>query len=266
LVLYLGAEVRCLSKAIHGFSWKKDVKEKTKEIEEALGIPLMSLDDVLRIFLVGDYTQPVGEKETTLNDIERRYAVYDRVKQMREQYPLAHPQALFDFCAKHPEATAKDFEESKEKMQQVFHLFGEKIMRQLKRGERKMPLETSLKDVAEKFMYRDKHRKVEEQLEKRFAEFGLSNFYEQMRESDLLLYSSKFHLEMTHEENEALIAENIMEFLLEGDCMESRGKWLSEAYAYHDARELYARIRFDSAPNSRYIGHDIICKPGEVVG
>lgn len=248
---YLGAEVRCLSESMHETTWKMRVKRKRKEVEDALDIPLKKLNRVLRSFTIEDYTQPIGDVKFTLTDIEQRYAVYNRVKQMRKECPLAHPQALFDFCIRYPKGTASDFQELKEKIRQVFYLEGDRIIRMIAKKEREKLLETPLKDIVESFESRDKRGNV-----KRYLERWVSR-----EMAERIVDDPACQMRLEREENEFETAQKLLQFWNEKNDYKQREQNILKAY---DEKGIVRPRYLGSAFG--YISGSIDCDTDIIIG
>ena len=83
------------------------------------------------IFLLKDYLKE-WKPATKLEDVWERCRAFSRVQEILQNCPGARPDAAFDFCMRYPFAGAVEFRHAKSSAQQVFHLFGDRIMGYLK--------------------------------------------------------------------------------------------------------------------------------------
>ena len=82
---------------------------------------------IAMIFLLGDYLRR-WQPKTKLQDVQERWKVFPRVQEILQNCPEAHPDAAFDFCMRYRHAGSAEFLHAKKSVQQVFHLFGDRIM------------------------------------------------------------------------------------------------------------------------------------------
>ena len=80
------------------------------------------------IFLLRRCLRPWQQK-TDLEELRKCWDVFPRVQKILQHCPRAHPDAAFDFCLQNPKAGPTEFCEEKQKMEQIFRLCGERIMK-----------------------------------------------------------------------------------------------------------------------------------------
>ena len=109
---------------------------------------------VAMIFLLQDYLKE-WKPATKLEDVWERWQVFPRVQEILDNCPGARPDAAFDFCLRYHRAGAAEFLHAKSSAQQVFYLFGNKIMGYLKDDSKSFDmrclLDTPLEDEYMRF-------------------------------------------------------------------------------------------------------------------
>lgn len=225
-------------------------RRRTREIME-LGIKLKKIDPVLLSYLVGDYLRRPKYPSTSLEEIQQRFKVLERVKRIRRVDKGAHPGAVFDFCIQYPEGTAADFVDLKERAQRVFRLEGDNIMRRLTKSERDSLQDTPLKDVVEQFNNRDKKAKISYHLEK----------WVTPSEAARIISYGPCQLRIAREDGELEVAQKLLKFWTEKNDDKARRQRLIET-----AREKGMPILNIGQPLKMYVYGHIDCDPEEIVG
>jgi len=241
---YLGAEVECLGSVRHA-------RRQTARKIEALNIKLLRIHHVLRAFVVGDYLRHPNQPSTTLDEIQQRFAVLDRVKRIRRTERSAHPGALFDFCIQYPKGTAEDFRVLKGKAQMVFRLLGDNIMRRLTKTERESLLETPLKDVVEEFNRRDKKASVRYHLERRVSSEMAAR----------IVTDKACQARIDREDDEMQIGQKLLKFWTERSDKDARRKVLDRTASKKGLESLMSCL-----PKKMYMYGFLDCDPEEIVG
>ena len=157
---YLVAELQCLGEAL-----KRREKAKKEKALRALLIErwhdLLAQLDVMAAevihrsnrvvwnVLLGDYLK-CETPQIKLEDVFKRVAVLDRVEEILETCPGAHPEAAFDFCVMHSRSGPAEFQELKQKIRRVFRIEGRRILQHLCPMEvdllKGTPLEDAVRD------------------------------------------------------------------------------------------------------------------------
>eukprot|EP00210_Caulerpa_lentillifera_P005902 g5643.t1 len=139
---------------------------KKIELEEVLGVRLSSIDVVVRKFLILDYLDHSTNVKTTLEDIEMRFSVVEKVQEILKRTPNAHPEAVFDYCLKYPDSTPLDFDSDRRNLNKVFHLEGARILFMIPESEREKLVDTPLINDYKEFLLRDSRSIISSHLQR----------------------------------------------------------------------------------------------------
>ena len=164
VTLYLGAEVECLSRRKHLEERRRQSATRKEQLEEILNVQLDDVDPVLFYFAT-DHSAIEGIRcETYFADVRKRLGVLDRAKAILDACPLAHPGAAITFCIDNLEGGPCEFQQQKERIQNVLRVAGSRIMQFLSKRDRRQLLFTPLKEAVEQFELQDKQHLIREWL------------------------------------------------------------------------------------------------------
>ena len=159
---YLVAELQCLGEALKRREKAKKEKalralliQRRHDLLTQLDVMAAELVDrsnrVVWTVLLGDYLTCETPK-IKLEDVFKRVAVLDRVEEILETCPGAHPEAAFDFCVMHSRSGPAEFQELKQKIRTVFRIEGRRILQHLCPMEMDLLKGTPLEDEAREFV------------------------------------------------------------------------------------------------------------------
>jgi len=257
--LYLKAEAEYLGTKRREMQLEEQTKRergaiigKKSALELHLGVNLTKMDRVLRRFLLGDYLSKGAETKTTLEDVTARYAALNRVTEILQTCPLAHPEAAFSFCLEHPDCGPTEFQALKDKVRDVFRLEGARIFHKLpdpKYIESSLK-NTPLQDVYAEFVNRDSRAIVRGHLIKWCSE----------QTADQIMSHSACQDRLKRNDDEEIVAEKLIEYWNEKDDRNKRTERLKAEFEFRKVPWMQNFVLCES-----YISGEIDCDAVEIV-
>jgi len=224
---------------------------KKIELEDILGVRLSSLDPVIRKFLILDYLDHSTRVKTKLEEVEKRFGVIEKVQEIRQYLPRAHPGAVFDYCLDQPDCSVLEFEQDRENLNRVFHLEGARILFKVPEFEREILVDTVLAADYEDFTKRDSRAIISSHLQKWFSK----------ETAEEILSSPACQERLEHGGEESKIADKLQQFWTEKDDIKLRQDRIMKALK---AKKL--PFMEDEDRLIQYIEGELDCDVEDLVG
>lgn len=260
--LYVRAEVRALKnltperelaerELVEKAEHKNKLVQKKVDLERRFRVDLSALDFGVRHFLLGDYLSKLTDTDTTRESVVERFAVLDRVVEIMQLCPEAHPGTVFDFCLENRGVSPKEFQALRENMRTVLRLFGTKILHKLADCEVEKLFKSPLHDVYTEFIQRDSAALIRGHLCQIVDERTMSE----------IMDHSACQQRIGRGGEELIIAQKLAEFWKEKDDRERRQQKLIAALKF---KQLPTRVDMDWCES--YLSGELDCDVEEVVG
>jgi len=107
---------------------QESINYKKGKMDKWLGAKFREVDKFIQHFILGDFMSGRNTK-MKLRDVKARNLVRERVIQILNECPLAHPDAAFTFCMNNPMGGPTEFRELKDKIKAAFRLEHRRIFR-----------------------------------------------------------------------------------------------------------------------------------------